>query len=191
MKKGIAFALVALALLSTPHIVSAHAIPLACLPRFGITVTKPPAQIICQFSDPLNRNNISMTVTDPNGQRVDKNDTRFYENDDHTLVVSLDTERMQPGIYTVRWQVLDTVDQGLTSGEFQFGVNTVVPPTPTPVLPGVPMTPTPAAPTNNTTTELISRFLIGVGVVVLLAVGVLFWRIRSHPSPLGDGEGEE
>lgn len=179
MMKRIAFLLLALALWSAPRIVSAHAIPMACLPRIGITVAKPPAQLICQFSDPLDPTNISMTVTDAGGQRVDKNDVRFYEDDSHTLVVSLDTAKMPQGIYTVKWQVLDTIDQGLTGGEFQFGVNVVVPPTPTAVLPGVAMTPTPVPPPNTSTTDLISRFMIGVGGVLLLAVGVLFWRMRA------------
>lgn len=174
------FALVvALALMLTPGIVSAHAIPLACLPRFGITVTKPPMELICQFSDPLNPNNLSMTITDAQGQRVDKNNVRFYEEDNHTLVVSLDTAKMGQGIYTVKWQVQDTLDQGVTSGEFQFGVNVIVPPTPTPMLPGVPMTPTPVPPGSNAANDLIARFMIGTGVIVLVAIGVLFWRMRS------------
>ncbi len=179
MKKIFAFLVFTLALFTSTRIVSAHAIPLACLPRIGINVTAPPAQLICQFSDPLNPSNLSMTVTDTNGTRVDKNDVRFYEQDDHTLVVSLDTTKMPRGIYTVKWQVQDTLDRGITNGEFQFGVNTNVPPTPTPVLPGVVMTPTPVAPQTNAASDLVARFLIGVGVIVLVAVGVLFWRVRA------------
>ncbi len=179
MKKNFALLVLAIALFCAPHVLFAHAIPLACLPRIGSTVSKPPAQLICQFSDPLNPSSISLIVTDANGQRVDKNDTRFYEEDNHTLVVSLDAPKMPQGIYTVKWQVLDTIDQGLTSGEFQFGVNTIVPPTPTAVLPGVPMTPTPIQPPNTSATDLISRFLIGVGAVMLIAMGVLFWRMRT------------
>jgi hypothetical protein len=98
----------------------------------------------------------------------------------------LDTTNMPPGIYTVAWEVEDTIDRGLTSGTFQFGVNTVVPPTPTPVLPGEVMTPVPVQPNGNPTADLISRFMLGVGIAVLLAVGVLFWRMRSARS--GDPE---
>lgn len=179
MKKFFILFAIALTLFSLPRSAFAHATPLACLPRMGITVTQPPAQVICQFSEPLNPDKASLIVTDANGQRVDKNDTRLYENDDHTLVVSLDTTKMPQGIYTVQWQVQDTLDEGVTTSTFQFGVNSVVPPTPTAVLPGVPMTPTPIAPTNNATTDLISRFLIGAAVVVLAAMGVLFWRMRA------------
>lgn len=187
MKKIFALLVLALALFASARVVFAHAIPLACLPRIGINVATPPAQLICQFSDPLNPSNPSLTVTDANGTRMDKDDVRFYENDDHTLVVSLDTAKMTRGIYTVKWQVQDTLDQGITNGEFQFGVNTNVPPTPTPVLPGVVMTPTPVAPQTNAASDLIARFLIGIGVIVLVAVGVLFWRSRASEGMKDEG----
>lgn len=179
MKKRFACIVLALTLFSTPDTVVAHAIAIACLPRMGITVSTPPAQIICQFNEPLVPSSISMAVTDANGQRIDKDDTRFYENDDQTLVVSLDTAKMSQGLYTVKWQVTDTLDLGTTSSEFQFGLNAVVPPTPTAVLPGVPMTPVPVQPTDNPAADLIPRFLIGVGSVLLAAVGVLYWRLRQ------------
>lgn len=179
MKKLSALGIITLAILSTTQIAFAHAIPMACLPRMGITVTQPPVQVLCQFSESLKPDQISLQVMDANGTRVDKNDTRFYEKDDHTLVVSLDTAKMSNGIYTVNWRVQDIEDQGVTNGTFQFGVNTVVPPTPTFALPGVVMTPVPTPPQSNATTDLISRFLIGLGVVVLVAMGVLFWRMRS------------
>lgn len=180
MKKYLAVVLFAILFVATSRLAFAHAVPLACLPRFGINLTTPPTELICQFNEPLQPTNISMTVTDASGQRVDKNDTRFYQNDDHTLVVSLDAAKMTQGIYTANWQVINTVDLGMTSGTFQFGVNTVVPPTPTAVLPSLPTTSVPAQTTDTSATDLISRFLIGVGVAVLLAIGVLFWRLRSN-----------
>lgn len=190
MKQVTSFFVFALAFLLTLHIASAHAIPLACLPRFGISVSRPPEQLICQFSDPMNPNNFSMTVVDASGQRVDKNDVRFYEDDDHTLVVSLDTAKMPKGIYKVKWQAQSMIDQGVTSGEFEFGVNTVPPPTPTPVLPGVAMTPVPVQPTSNPTADLVSRFLIASGVIVLAAVGALFWRMRANEKAEPESDGE-
>lgn len=179
MRKASALLALVLALAAMPHVVLAHAIAMACLPRMGINVTKVPTQVLCQFSQPLVPSSISMMVTDASGARVDKNDTRFYENDDYTLVVSLDTAKVTQGIYTVKWKVTDTLDFGETSSTFQFGVNTIVPPTPTAVLPGIPIMPVTTQPTSNPATELIARFLIGIGGVVLLAMGVLFWRLRS------------
>ncbi|MCI0478815.1 MAG: hypothetical protein L0Y55_21435, partial [Anaerolineales bacterium] len=65
----------------------------------------------------------------------------------------------------------------------QFGVNTVVPPTPTVILPGqVIVTPSAqnTAAASNGATELISRFFIGLGIVVLAVMGVLYWRMRQR-----------
>lgn len=184
VKKTIAIFILAVSFLLAWQVVSAHAIAVACLPRMGITVPTAPTQIICQFSQPLQPTSISMQVTDANGTRVDKDDVHFYGNDDWTLVISLDTTKMPAGIYTVKWQVTDTLDFGVTNSTWQFGVQTIVPPTPTAVLPGVPMTPVPTQTASTTTpNDLISRFLIGIGVVLLGAMGFLFWRMRTGRQP--------
>lgn len=67
-----------------------------------------------------------MFAENASGERVDKNDTHFYQNDNYSVVVSLDTTKMSQGIYTASWQVTDTLDFGTTNGTFQFGVDTVV-----------------------------------------------------------------
>lgn len=179
MKPILAFLVLTLVFFSTLRIASAHAVPLACLPRIGINVTTPPAELICQFNQPLQASSISLSVKNASGERVDKNDTHFYQNDNYTIVVSLDTAKMPQGIYTASWQVTDTLDFGTTNGTFQFGVNTVVPPTPTAVLPSLPAATVTPQPTDNPTTDLISRFLIAVGVLVLIVIGVMFWRLRG------------
>lgn len=178
MKRFVGLVLVGAMLLASAQLAYAHAVVMACLPRVGFNVAQPPAQLICQFNEPLHPENISLIVTDSTGQRVDRNDAAFYQGDNQTLMVSLDTSKMRDGVYTARWQVQDTLDDGTTNGEFQFGVNTAVPPTPTAVLPGVPMTPTPIQ-AQNSPSDLISRFLIAAGVIVLVAVGVIYWRMRK------------
>ncbi|HZQ06624.1 MAG TPA: copper resistance protein CopC [Anaerolineae bacterium] len=179
MRKIVLVFALLLALFGGHGIVSAHAVVTACAPLIGANLPQPPALLICQFNQPLDESKSTITVTDAQGQRVDKNDTKFFEGDKQTLVVSLDTTKMKAGIYTAHWNVTDTLDYGNTFGDIQFGVNTVVPPTPTPALPGVAMTPTPTQ-TTDATSDLISRFLIGAGVIVLAALGVLFWRMRTN-----------
>src|SRR4029434_9424648 len=98
--------------------------------------------------------------------------------DNQSLAVSLDTTKMPPGIYTIRYLVTNTIDFAETSGEVQFGVKTVVLPTPTAVLPGVAMTPVPVQ-GGSAPTDLVSRFLIGVGIILLIAIGILWLRVRS------------
>ncbi len=157
MKKIAAFLTLALALLALPHTVSAHAVIVACLPRIGTSLPQPPAQLICQFNEPLDPAHISLAVMNSQGQRVDKKDTQFWNGDNQTLAVSLDAAKMAQGIYTTQWAVTNTIDHTETSGAIQFGINTVVPPTPTAVLPGFAMTPTPIQ-TDTGSTTLISRF---------------------------------
>lgn len=187
------FLLLTLALLFsvTPRVVLAHASVVACAPHIGANLEKPPAQIVCLFDQPIDALKVAMLVLGPNGQRVDKNDTRPFEGDKYSIVVSLDTDKMTNGIYNVNWQVTDTLDAGLTSGTVQFGVNTVVPPTPTVLVRGqvivTPGAPESAAPqSNSAAAELISRFLIGAGVVLLLAMGFVFWRTRAAGDSASD-----
>lgn len=180
MKKILASVILVLVLVAAPNIASAHAVVVTCAPRIGSNVTEPPALLICQFNQPLDPTKSTLTVMDAHGQRVDMNDSKFFEGDNQTIIVSLDTTKMNAGIYTVHWAVTDTLDYGNTFGDVQFGINTVVPPTPTAALPGSVMTPVPVQTNRNSDpSELISRFLIGLGFVVLAAMGVLAWRIRS------------
>ena len=181
MKKNfLAFLLIAIVLFST-RTVFAHASVMVCAPHIGANLAKPPAQIVCVFDGSLANSRVTMTVTDADGQRVDKNDARPFEGDAYSYVISLDTAKMKNGIYQLNWILVDEADGDEMSGTVQFGVNTIVPPTPTVYLPGQVMV-TPSAQTtgaSSATNELISRFMIGAGVIVLLAMVVLFWRVRS------------
>lgn len=188
--KRFALLLTLLLLLGTTHrafvpVASAHAIPVGCVPRAGITLDAPPPTVLCIFSTPLVIEKSSLEVVDAQGKRVDKGDVKTYQGDVVSMVVSLDTAKMSAGIYTIRWTANDPLDDSTTNGTLEFGINTVVPPTPTPKLPGFVMTPQPlqTASTANgvTPTELISRFLIAAGVILLGAMGFLFWRVRRAP----------
>ena len=188
--KRFALLLTLLLLLGTIHrafvnVVSAHAIPVGCVPRAGITLDAPPPTVLCIFSTPLVIEKSSLEVVDAQGKRVDKGDVKTYQGDVVSMVVSLDTTKMSAGIYTIRWTANDPLDDSTTNGALEFGVNTVVPPTPTPQLPVFVMTPQPlqTAPTSNsvTPTEFVSRFLIAVGVILLVVMGFLFWRVRRAP----------
>ncbi len=168
------------------NVVSAHAIPVGCVPRAGITLDAPPPTVLCIFSTPLVIEKSNLEVVDAQGKRVDKGDVKTYQGDVVSMVVSLDTAKMNAGIYTIRWTANDPLDDSTTNGTLEFGVNTVVPPTPTPKLPGFVLTPQPiqtaSTSTGVTPTEFISRFLIAVGVILLGVMGFLFWRVRRAPS---------
>lgn len=182
MKKKFLLAVLGALLWFIPGAVSAHAVVYVCAPRIGTNLAKPPSQIVCIFDGPLNNSDVTMTVVGPNGERVDKNDAHPFEGDSHSYVISLDTGKMGDGIYELNWFVYDKSDDTRTGGAAQFGVNTVVPPTPTVLLPGQVIVTPSAAQTGSASggaSDLVSRFLIGLGVVLLGAMGFLYWRSRK------------
>lgn len=163
-------------------VVFAHIVPVGCVPRAGINLAEPPEVVLCLFTAPLVLEKSKLEVYDAQGNRVDKGDAKPFQGDAVSLLASLDRAKMKAGIYTIRWTTFDATDNSTVSGTIEFGVNTVVPPTPTAVLPGFVMTPQPVAssPTAQAPTELVSRFLIAAGVVLLGAVGFLYWRMRRE-----------
>lgn len=177
--KRIAILAALLLTLLNAAIASAHATVVKCEPTIGTNLSAPPSTLVCHFSEPLDPTSSSLMVYDANGARVDKNDTQTFQNDASSLVVTLDTTKMPVGLYTVRWNVTNTIDYAPTQDQFQLGVQTPVPPTPTPVLPGIAQTPQPIG-GGISSGELISRFLIAAGVVVLGATGFYFWRSRRQ-----------
>ncbi len=182
MKKIILLCLTLVIFSSAPRVASAHAVVYMCAPRIGANLAKPPSEIVCIFDGALTASQVTLTVVGSNGERVDQNDAQPFQGDAYSYVVSLDTRKMGDGLYQVNWLVQDKSDNTTTSGSFPFGVNTIVPPTPTVFLPGqVMITPSVAAPVNsgNGASELVSRFFIGAGVVILAAMGFLYWRMRQ------------
>lgn len=179
---------VPLALLATFVLVTAvyaHVVPVGCVPRAGVNLSAPPPQVICLFSGILDLSKSDLQVVDAQGNRVDNDDATPFQDDPTSLIVSLDTAAMEPGIYKIVWTTADFVDRDVISGTIEFGINTIVPPTPTAVLPGFVMTPQPvqtSPDTSSATTDLVSRFLIGVGIVLLAAMGFLFWRSQRAVS---------
>lgn len=183
MKKFLLLTFLSAALFIAPQVASAHAVVYVCAPRIGTNLPKPPSQIVCIFDGPLNNSEVTMTVLGPHGERVDKNDAHPFEGDTHSYAVSLDTNKMGDGIYQLNWFVYDKSDDTRTSGAAQFGVNTIVPPTPTVLLPGqVIVTPStlPSASANPGASDLVSRFLIALGAILLGAMGFLYWRTRKQ-----------
>jgi copper transport protein len=172
--------IVILAALLFATAVYAHVVPVGCVPRAGVNLSAPPPQVLCLFSDTLDLTKSNLEVLDAQGNRVDRGDAKPFQDDPTSLLVTLDTAAMEAGVYTIVWTTADFIDRDVISGTIEFGVNTIVPPTPTAVLPGAVITPQPTQPATNATADLISRFLIGLGVALLAAMGFLFWRMRRR-----------
>lgn len=98
---------------------SAHAQLRSATPAAGSTVTSPPAEVLVNFSEPLEAAFSTVIVRDAVGKRVDKIDARVDSKDRKAMRVSLPP--LTKGIYIVEWRAL-TTDTHRTEGAFIFRV---------------------------------------------------------------------
>ena len=104
-----------------PGRATAHAVLLRTIPPTGQTLPKAPDQVKLLFSEPIDAAFSSVHVVDNAKQRVDINDGGVDPNDDHQLVVSLQTG-LASGIYTVSWRSLSTIDVHPDEGQYALYV---------------------------------------------------------------------
>ena len=97
----------------------AHAFLEHADPRVGSQVPAAPVEVKLWFTEPIEGAFSTLTVTDANGQRVDRADARVDASDKMLLRVSL--QGLRPGAYTVHWRVV-SIDTHVTQGEFVFRV---------------------------------------------------------------------
>lgn len=98
---------------------AAHAELERATPGVGSTVASAPAQVVLQFSEPIEAAFSRVEVTDSAGRRVDKGDGRPDPTDRSRMRVSL--QPLAPGTYRVNWHVLSS-DTHRTEGDFTFTV---------------------------------------------------------------------
>ena len=112
------------ALLLAAQTALAHSFVDHCMPDTGASLTQPPAQIVCVFTEAIDAKQTRFTVTDANKNRVDNNDVKADPNDNKGLTVlfTLNTAKVTGGQYTVKWTTV-SADGDATDGQFQFSVN--------------------------------------------------------------------
>lgn len=98
---------------------SAHAQLRSATPAAGSTVTSPPAEVLVNFSEPLEAAFSTVIIRDAVGKRVDEIDARVDSKDRKAMRVSLPP--LTKGIYIVEWRAL-TTDTHRTEGAFIFRV---------------------------------------------------------------------
>ncbi len=116
MKRGLLFLIpVVLALVAIPTAAHAHAVVASSQPEAGQRLGTAPGVVVLEFTEPLNAKLSRATVTDPTGRRFTGGVTRRAE-----IRVPLSTN--SPGVYTVQWVSVSTLDGHAVRGSFQFGV---------------------------------------------------------------------
>lgn len=102
----------------TAQPVEAHAALVSSNPSNGEQVNRPPARVILNFSEPLERKLTQVNVTDIDGTPVDEGDIEFDDAD--PKFVSIGVPTLDPGLYIVEFDNVSTVDGHPWSGVFQF-----------------------------------------------------------------------
>lgn len=150
---------------------SAHAYLARCDPGVAGTVSAAPKELRCTFSQELAAPHIVAVVTNEQRERVDLNDARIDPQDKTSFIISLDSSKMTRGYYRVQYAVVSAQDFDLTTDAFYFGLQVIVPPTPTPDLSTPPITTG-----SGTGTSPFIPGLIGAAATLLVGSLVLFIR---------------
>ncbi len=97
---------------------SAHAFLTTANPAVGSTVSKPPDEVVINFTEGVEPLFSTIVVTDRSGARVDTGRPHMAGGDAH-LAVAL--KPLAPGTYKVAWHATAT-DTHKTQGSFSFTV---------------------------------------------------------------------
>jgi len=110
----------AVAAMFTLHggIAAAHAFLDEAEPRVGSNVRIAPTELVLRFTQDLEPEFSTVTITDASGQRVDAGKPSFSGN-----LIRVPLRALGAGRYRVTWRVL-SVDTHSTEGAFSFGVDT-------------------------------------------------------------------
>ncbi len=150
--------------------VSAHPFTIDTEPVGLVQLQQPPDRVVISYSEPVEEGFSTIKVTDSSGKRVDNEDTRFYQDDQRKLVVTL--QPIQDDVYAVASKVLSQVDGHVVEFTYAFIVGS--PSVPIPTDTGVQSTqPAIFLP------ESLSRFpgLVGQVMIVGISFASLFlWR---------------
>jgi copper resistance protein C len=93
----------------------AHAYPAVSVPNDGATVKEAPRELRIQFTEGIELAFSQITVKGVKGEVVSQGKLRQLAGD----TVAIDLKPLQPGNYSVEWQVL-SVDTHVTEGVLHF-----------------------------------------------------------------------
>ena len=111
---------VALALLLSPLAARAHALLVRADPQPDAELTQPPEAIQFWFSEPLEETFTGARILDAAGTEIPTGAPQFDPEDPNHLTLPL--KSIEPGVYTVVWQTLSSVDGHEWVGSFPLTI---------------------------------------------------------------------
>src|SRR4029079_14970339 len=97
---------------------SAHAALVRANPANNETLRRPPARIVLQFSEGIERELTKIEVKDRDGNRFDDGPVAFDDKDETFASVGVKT--LDPGLYFVNWSNVSSVDGHPYKGSYPF-----------------------------------------------------------------------
>jgi methionine-rich copper-binding protein CopC len=110
-----------------PLSVYSHANPTSYTPQSNSVVGENgtlPEKVVIVYSERPEPIASYIRVTNSDNERVDKNDYEVSSNNPRESSISMDTSKLEPGIYTVSWLALSRDDGHITKGSYVFTVST-------------------------------------------------------------------
>jgi copper transport protein len=171
---ALAVALLVLATWAPPA--EAHAELLQATPTPNATLAEAPDEITIAFSEPIDGENAFVDLIDPSLRRVDGVGAVSVEAAGRLVRMTLPP--LDPGIYTVTYQVVSTVDGHATTGSFAFRIDptgAAAPPT------------TPATATSPSVDGLTiaARWVALAALLVAFGSLVGWWQVRRPALDVG------
>lgn len=171
-------AVLALLALASPSPAAAHALLVSSDPAVGASLARAPTSVTITFTEKPDPKLSTIKVLDSNGDSVTSGPTAAVPGRPNELTVPLAS--LPPGVYTVAWRTLSTVDGHLAAGSFAFGVG-VAPPPPTGSASGS------VQPSSGSSTipplAVVGRWLLYVGLMAALGTSFIGAVIYRRPPP--------
>jgi methionine-rich copper-binding protein CopC len=110
-----------------PQNVYSHANPTSYTPQSNSVVGENgtlPEKVVISYTERPEPKASYIRVTNSENERVDKNDYGVSSNNPRESSISMDTSKLETGIYTVSWLALSMDDGHITKGSYVFTVST-------------------------------------------------------------------
>jgi copper transport protein len=166
---ALAFSFALMLLGATPDRVAAHAELVSSTPDANVTLIDSPDEVALTFSEPIDPVTAVVDIVDP-GQRTVEGLGEIVVGEGG-LTASVTIPDLEPGVYTVSYQVVSSVDGHATAGLFAFLVD------PSGALAPPALAPTEGSPSVDAAT-IIARFVSLAAILVALGSLVTWWRSR-------------
>ncbi|HUG30996.1 MAG TPA: copper resistance protein CopC [Candidatus Limnocylindria bacterium] len=163
-----------LATAASPAAVSAHARLRSSEPAAGAALGSPPTAVTLTFSETPDLRLTSIKVLDSGGRDVVTGPV--VAAGDPALSVTVPLGELDDGVYTVSWRTVSAVDSHISAGSLVFGVGQAPPS-------AAPGAPTDGASESGTPPAIGARWILYLGLVVLLGAALVALAVVRGRNP--------